>query len=111
MSTPCPTDSPFPRSNDNCRTRADAFRDRDDALAYQPFPTQALPGVLRRFVEQAAAVLAAAADAAQGGAESTDALIARKGRASCLGERAVGHRDPGSVSSGLLLRAATEAAA
>ena len=59
----------------------------------------------------AAAVLAAAADAAQGGAESTDPLIARKGRASYLGERAVGHRDPGSVSSVLLLRAAAEAAA
>jgi dihydroxyacetone kinase-like protein len=59
----------------------------------------------------AAAVLAAAADAAQGGAESTDPLVARKGRASYLGERAVGHRDPGSVSSVLLLRAAAEAAA
>ena len=59
----------------------------------------------------AATVLAAAADAAQGGAESTDPLVARKGRASYLGERAVGHRDPGSVSSVLLLRAAAEAAA
>ncbi|QHF24757.1 dihydroxyacetone kinase subunit L [Rathayibacter sp. VKM Ac-2804] len=57
------------------------------------------------------AVLAAAADAAQIGAESTDPLVARKGRASYLGERAVGHRDPGSVSSVLLLRAAAEAAA
>jgi len=58
-----------------------------------------------------AEVLAAAADAAQAGAESTDPLVARKGRASYLGERAIGHRDPGSVSSVLLLRAAAEAAA
>lgn len=57
-----------------------------------------------------AAILAAAADAAQRGAESTDPLVARKGRASYLGERAIGHRDPGSVSTALLLRAAAEAA-
>ncbi|WP_153038975.1 DAK2 domain-containing protein, partial [Rathayibacter tanaceti] len=40
-----------------------------------------------------------------------DPLVARKGRASYLGERAIGHRDPGSVSTVLLLRAAAEAAA
>ncbi|MFJ4219360.1 dihydroxyacetone kinase subunit DhaL [Curtobacterium luteum] len=55
-------------------------------------------------------VLAAAADAAATGAESTDALVARKGRASYLGERAVGHRDPGAQSSVYLLRAAVDAA-
>ena len=55
-------------------------------------------------------ILLAAADAAQAGAESTDELVARKGRASYLGERAIGHRDPGAVSSVLLLRAAAEAA-
>ncbi len=58
-----------------------------------------------------AAVLAAAAAAAQTGAEATDPLVARKGRASYLGERAVGHRDPGSVSTALLLQAAADAAA
>lgn len=57
-----------------------------------------------------AAVLVAAADAAQRGSESTDPLVARKGRASYLGERAIGHRDPGSVSTALLLRAAADAA-
>ena len=57
------------------------------------------------------AVLAAAADAADAGSESTDALVARKGRASYLGERAIGHRDPGSVSTALLLRAAADTAA
>ncbi len=58
-----------------------------------------------------AAVLAAAADAAERGAVSTEPLVARKGRASYLGERAVGHRDPGAQSSALILRAAAEAAA
>jgi dihydroxyacetone kinase-like protein len=58
-----------------------------------------------------AGILAAAADAAQAGSESTDPLVARKGRASYLGERAIGHRDPGSVSSALLLRAAADATA
>ncbi|MFS0730537.1 dihydroxyacetone kinase subunit DhaL [Curtobacterium sp. 1P10AnD] len=55
-------------------------------------------------------VLAAAAEAAATGAESTDALVARKGRASYLGERAVGHRDPGAQSTVYLLRAAVDAA-
>ncbi|MCR1162377.1 dihydroxyacetone kinase subunit DhaL [Paenarthrobacter sp. UW852] len=55
-------------------------------------------------------VLDAAAEAAQAGAESTDELVARKGRASYLGERSVGHRDPGAASTALLLRAAATAA-
>jgi dihydroxyacetone kinase-like protein len=59
----------------------------------------------------ATAVLEAAADAAEAGAESTDPLVARKGRASYLGERAVGHRDPGAQSSAYQLRAAADAAA
>ncbi|KDN23118.1 dihydroxyacetone kinase subunit DhaL [Amycolatopsis rifamycinica] len=57
-----------------------------------------------------AAVLTAAADAADTGAESTVDLVPRKGRASYLGERAVGHMDPGARSSALLLRAFAEAA-
>lgn len=56
-------------------------------------------------------MLAAAADAAEAGSIATDPLVARKGRASYLGERAVGHRDPGSVSTAMILRAAAEAAA
>jgi dihydroxyacetone kinase-like protein len=59
----------------------------------------------------ASAVLDAAADAAAAGAEATDPLVARKGRASYLGERAVGHRDPGAQSSAYQLRAAADAAA
>lgn len=58
-----------------------------------------------------ATVLAAAAQAAEAGALATEPLVAHKGRASYLGERAVGHRDPGAQSSALLLRAAADAAA
>ncbi|OUE09334.1 PTS-dependent dihydroxyacetone kinase, ADP-binding subunit DhaL [Clavibacter michiganensis] len=54
--------------------------------------------------------LEAAADAAARGAEATEPLVARKGRASYLGERAVGHRDPGAQSSALILRAAADTA-
>lgn len=58
-----------------------------------------------------AEVLAAAAAAAEDGAASTEPLVAHKGRASYLGERAVGHRDPGAESTALLLRAAADTAA
>lgn len=58
----------------------------------------------------AASVLRAAADAAAAGAVATEPLVARKGRASYLGERSAGHRDPGAQSSALLLEAAAEAA-
>ncbi len=57
------------------------------------------------------AILRAAADAAEAGALATEPLVARKGRASYLGERAIGHRDPGAQSSALLLRAAADTAA
>lgn len=56
-------------------------------------------------------VLVAAAEAAEAGAEATDPMVARKGRASYLGERSAGHRDPGAASSALILRAAVGAAA
>ena len=53
-------------------------------------------------------VLEAAARAAEEGAVATDPLVATKGRASYLGERSAGHRDPGAASSALLLRAAAD---
>ena len=55
-------------------------------------------------------VLAAAAQAAAKGAQDTEPLQARLGRASCLGERSCGHRDPGAQSSALILQAAADAA-
>jgi len=56
-------------------------------------------------------ILREAADAAEAGAVATEPLVARKGRASYLGERSAGHRDPGAQSTALLLRAAAEVAA
>lgn len=47
--------------------------------------------------------LEAAVTAAAEGAESTRALVARRGRASYLGRASVGHLDPGAVSSSLLM--------
>jgi len=57
-----------------------------------------------------AAVLSAAADAAEAGSAATEPLRARKGRASYLGERSIGHVDPGSRSTAYLLRALAESA-
>ncbi|WP_461186437.1 dihydroxyacetone kinase subunit DhaL [Trueperella pyogenes] len=55
------------------------------------------------------AALKAATEAARAGAEATIPMIARKGRASYLGERSKGVKDPGSASSVLLIEAALEA--
>jgi dihydroxyacetone kinase-like protein len=49
------------------------------------------------------------ADAAGQGMRDTIPLVARKGRASYLGERSAGHQDPGATSSHLLLEAAADA--
>ncbi|HEY0496851.1 MAG TPA: dihydroxyacetone kinase subunit DhaL [Kutzneria sp.] len=57
-----------------------------------------------------AEVLEAAATAAETGAESTIPLVARKGRASYLGERSAGHLDPGARSTALLLRSLADSA-
>lgn len=50
-------------------------------------------------------VLGAAGDAAEQGMRDTTPLVARKGRASYLGERSKGHQDPGATSTHLLIRA------
>ncbi|WP_318217282.1 dihydroxyacetone kinase subunit DhaL [Streptomyces sp. SCL15-6] len=52
---------------------------------------------------------AAAGAAAEEGAEATTPLQARKGRASYLGERSIGHQDPGATSAALLIAALEEA--
>ena len=49
-----------------------------------------------------------AAAAARGGAESTRGLVARQGRAKFLGERAIGHIDPGATTVALIFEAADE---
>lgn len=53
-----------------------------------------------------AAALSAAASAAAEGRDATTDLLARKGRASYLGERSVGHQDPGATSTTMLLESA-----
>ena len=55
-----------------------------------------------------AAALKVARDAATAGRDATTPMLARKGRASYLGERSVGHQDPGATTVSLLLEAATE---
>jgi dihydroxyacetone kinase-like protein len=50
-------------------------------------------------------VLGAARDAADAGAQSTIPMLATKGRASYLGERSIGHQDPGATSAALLVGA------
>jgi dihydroxyacetone kinase-like protein len=50
--------------------------------------------------------LQTAAEAADEGRDATIDMLARKGRASYLGERSIGHQDPGATSAALLVRAA-----
>ena len=54
------------------------------------------------------AALQAVAQTAQAQAEATIPLVAKKGRASYLGERSAGHKDPGAASSALLLQCLAE---
>jgi phosphoenolpyruvate---glycerone phosphotransferase subunit DhaL len=54
------------------------------------------------------AILDAGAAAAQAGMTATIPMQARKGRASYLGARSIGHQDPGATSSYLLLKAAAD---
>jgi dihydroxyacetone kinase-like protein len=69
------------------------------------------------FEEQArqgsdfAAAAAAAADAAEEGMRATTPMQARKGRASYLGARSIGHQDPGAASTALIFRALADTAA
>jgi dihydroxyacetone kinase-like protein len=67
---------------------------------------------LQAAADQAVAVgpaLQLAANAAEAGMLETVPLVARKGRASYLGERSAGHQDPGATSSFYLVRSAAKA--
>src|SRR5436305_13340278 len=59
--------------------------------------------------ESWAFALERATGAAEAGREATTQMLARKGRASYLGERSVGHQDPGATSAALLVASAYEA--
>jgi len=56
-----------------------------------------------------AAALADATVAAEKGRDATESMVARKGRASYLGQRSVGHQDPGATSAAMLIAAAATA--
>ena len=69
---------------------------------------------LRRSIESDAtleAAVGAAVAAAEEGARATVPMQARKGRASYLGERSIGHQDPGATSAALIVRALERAVA
>jgi dihydroxyacetone kinase-like protein len=68
-------------------------------------------GALAEAASEGASVpdaLARAAAAAEEGMKATIPLVARKGRASYLGERSANHQDPGATSSYLLMKTAAE---
>jgi len=88
------------RSRPGEKTMLDALVPAVEALEAAATAGAGLPDALRQ-----------AADAAEAGACATLPLLATKGRASYLGERSIGHLDPGAVSSTLLLEALADAAA
>jgi dihydroxyacetone kinase-like protein len=71
-----------------------------DALA--PALEAAREGLARGA--ELAVLLRQAAEAAEAGMKATAGMLATKGRASYLGERSIGHQDPGATSSWLLLK-------
>jgi dihydroxyacetone kinase-like protein len=76
------------------KTMVDALGPAIDALAASLEAGQSLEGAL-----------GAATAAAEEGARATVPLQAKKGRASYLGERSIGHQDPGATSAALIMRA------
>ena len=85
------------RAEPGDKTMVDALTPAADALDSALGDGAELGEALRR-----------AAAAAEEGALATIPLVARKGRASYLGERSAGHQDPGATSSHLLIKAAAE---
>lgn len=79
------------------KTMVDALIPARDAFRKAVDEGEAFPEALRR-----------SAEAAEEGMKATIPWVARKGRASYLGERSAGHQDPGATSSYLLLKAAAD---
>ena len=88
------------RTELNDKTMVDAMAPALDALDAVLAAGSGLP-----------AAIAAALAAAAAGRDATTPLVARKGRASYLGERSAGHMDPGATSATLLFDALTDPAA
>lgn len=68
---------------------------------------QALQQAIQDHLDLSSALIKSAT-AARKGMEATIPMVARKGRASYLGERSAGHQDPGATSSYLLLKTAVD---
>ncbi|MFD5425440.1 dihydroxyacetone kinase subunit DhaL [Streptomyces sp. NPDC127084] len=94
----------------------DAIRKLGAATPGDKTMIDAYTPALAAFQQQAhagadlAAAALAAADAAEDGLRATTPLQARKGRASYLGARSIGHPDPGAASTALIFRALAETA-
>ena len=86
------------RAEPGDKTMYDALAPAVAALAASLDRGESLPAALRL-----------AATAAEEGRDATSEMLALKGRASYLGERSVGHIDPGSASSALMLAALADA--
>jgi phosphoenolpyruvate---glycerone phosphotransferase subunit DhaL len=102
----------FAAAMDNAITRVQGLgkaEPGDKTMLEALLPAQA---ALHRAVDEGASpadALRAATAAAEEGMLGTIPLVARKGRASYLGERSAGHQDPGATSTHLLLKAAADA--
>ncbi len=83
------------KANHGDKTMVDALMPSAETLKAASANGMSLPDALREC-----------AHAAERGVQDTIPLIARKGRASYLGQRSIGHQDPGATSSSLLLQAA-----
>jgi dihydroxyacetone kinase-like protein len=79
------------------KTMVDALIPANDALSAAIADGASFGEALRR-----------SADAAEDGMRATVPLVARKGRASYLGERSAGHQDPGATSTYLLIKTAAD---
>lgn len=84
-----------------------AVRQRGQAKPGDKTMVDALEPAARKAKEMAAAplreALTAVAQAAEQGMEKTKEMIAKVGKAKTLGERSIGHADPGAISTHLIL--------
>ena len=90
------------------------IKERGKAVRGEKTMLDALEPAYDAFVESAGAqkslleCLKAACEAAGQGVEFTKTIVATKGRASYLGERSIGHQDPGATSSYIMLQTLLE---
>jgi len=82
------------KSDRGCKTMLDAI-----IPAYEAFKSAMESGSSLTIAAEVAAM------AAEEGVEYTKTIIATKGRASYLGERSIGHQDPGATSSTIIIKA------